>query len=294
MLLKEKKARVWDIIWDIVIITLGSICYSVGIVCFLEPNHISPGGVSGIATIIHYLAETLPTGMLIIVLNIPLFVLGFIFIGMKFITKTVIATLLSAVTIDLVTVIIPNPLTSDRTLAAIYGGILLGGGIGLVMMRGATTGGTDIAAKLINRKFPNITMGRGLLLMDALVVLAAAIVYGEPESALYTVIALFASSKVIDLLLYGSDHGKILYIVSEKHREIADEIIKDLDRGVTFLPATGAYTNREHTMIMCAVRSSQVVKVRSLIRRIDPKAFVMVAEAGAILGEGFAAHEEEE
>ncbi len=290
---KNKKAIIWDLIWDVLIITLGSICYAASIVCFLEPNHISPGGVSGLATIIHYLFEALPTGLMIVVLNIPLFVLGIIFIGFKFIAKTGIATLISASLVDAVTFFFPNPFTTDRTLAAIYGGLLLGAGIGLVMARNATTGGTDIAAKLINRKFPNITMGRSILLMDVFVVAAAAIVYGEPESALYTVIALFVSSKIIDIVLYGTDHGKILYIVSEKHQEIADEIINTLDRGVTFLPAKGAYTNNDITMIMCAVRSAQVVKVRSLIRRIDPKAFVMVAEAGAILGEGFDSHEQE-
>ncbi|MBQ5810746.1 MAG: YitT family protein [Clostridia bacterium] len=290
---KNKKAIIWDLIWDVLIITLGSICYAASIVCFLEPNHISPGGVSGLATIIHYLFEALPTGLMIVVLNIPLFVLGIIFIGFKFIAKTGIATLISASLVDAVTFFFPNPLTTDRTLAAIYGGLLLGAGIGLVMARNATTGGTDIAAKLINRKFPNITMGRSILLMDVLVVAASTIVYGEPESALYTVIALFVSSKIIDIVLYGTDHGKILYIVSEKHQEIADEIINTLDRGVTFLPAKGAYTNNDITMIMCAVRSAQVVKVRSLIRRIDPKAFVMVAEAGAILGEGFDSHEQE-
>ena len=290
----NKKTAIWDTFWDIVIILLGSICYAVSIVGFLEPNHISPGGISGLATVIHYLYNPLPTGVMIILLNIPLFVLGFIFIGVKFITKTVLTTITAATFVDFFTAILPGPLTTDRTLAAIYGGLLLGAGLGLVMMRGATTGGTDIAAKLVNRRFPNITMGRGLLMRDAIVVATAAIAYQDPESALYTVIALFASSKIIDMLLYGTDHGKILYIVSEKHREIADEIISTIDRGVTFLPATGAYTNREHTMIMCAVRSSQVVKVRSLIRRIDRKAFVMVAEAGAILGEGFESNEEKE
>ena len=289
----KKAVKWWDVLWDILIITLGSICYSVSIVNFLEPNHISPGGVSGLATIIHYVAEFLPTGLMILVLNIPLLILGLVFIGVKFISKTIVATVISALCVDAVTAIYPYVPTTDRTLAAIYGGLLLGAGIGLIMMRGATTGGTDIAAKLINRKIPTVTMGRGILMMDAIVVIITAAVYGDPESALYTVIALFVSSKVIDILLYGTDHGKILYIVSEHHREIADEIINTIDRGVTFLPATGAYTNREHTMIMCAVRSAQVVKVRSLIRRIDPKAFVMVAEAGAILGEGFESHEEE-
>lgn len=294
MINKNKKTIIFDIIWDILIMVLGSICYSVSIVCFLEPNHISPGGVSGLATVIHYLADILPTGVLIILLNIPLFILGFIFIGVKFIAKTVVATIISASFVDIIAFLFPNPLTTDRALAAIYGGLLLGAGIGLVMMRGATTGGTDIAAKLINKKIPNITIGRGLLLMDALVVAISTAVYGEPESALYTVIALFVSSKIIDILLYGTDHGKILYILSEKHKEISEEIFSTLDRGVTFLPAKGAYTNQEHTMIMCAVRSAEVVKVRSLIRRIDPKAFVMVAEAGAILGEGFQSHEEKE
>jgi len=287
----KKSAKWWDLVWDILIITLGSICYSVSIVNFLEPNHISPGGVSGLATIIHYVADFLPTGLMILVLNVPLLVLGLVFIGPKFISKTIVATLISALSVDAVTHVFPNVLTTDRALASIYGGLLLGAGIGLIMMRGATTGGTDIAAKLINRKLPNITMGRGILLMDAIVVIISAVVYNDAESALYTVIALFVSSKVIDILLYGTDRGKILYIVSEQYREIADEIINTIDRGVTFLPAKGAYTNRDHTMIMCAVRSAQVIKIRSLIRRIDPNAFVMVAEAGAILGEGFESHD---
>lgn len=290
MLKTKKRIDFWNLFLDFAGILLGSISYSIAIAYFLEPSHISPGGVSGIATVLHFLFE-LPTGIMIIVLNVPLFILGFIFLGFKFLAKTAIATVVSAAFVDLVPVIIPEPFTGERILASLYGGLLLGLGIGLIMMRGATTGGTDIAAKLIHRKFPSVTMGRGILMLDAVVVIITAVVYSDIESALFTVIAIFASSKLIDMLLYGTDNGKILYIVSPKYREIADEIISGVDRGVTFLPATGAYTNTPHTMIMCAVRSSQVVKVRSLIRHIDPNAFVMVAEAGAILGEGFGKNE---
>lgn len=279
------KNKIKRIVTDTLYFTLGSFVYSFAITCVLAPAHISPGGITGVATVLNYLFS-LPIGMTALVLNIPLLILGFLKFGMTFIARTAAATTISSLLLDLVTLFVPK-IHLEGILAAIFGGVLLGLGLGTVLLRGATTGGTDIAAKLINARFAHISVGRCVLISDMLVVALTATVYGDISSALYSVVALYASSRVVDGLLYGADSGKLIFAVSLNTQEIANGIMKELSRGVTVLPSRGAYTGKASGMIFCAVRKHEVSAVHRIIHTVDNKAFIIVCEAGEILGEGF-------
>lgn len=279
------KKQLKNILVDILYFTVGSFVYSFAITCVMAPAHISPGGITGVATVLNYLFS-LPVGITALVLNIPLLILGFLKFGVAFIARTAAATVISSLFLDLTAAFIPK-IMLEGILAAVFGGLLLGLGLGIVLLRGATTGGTDIAAKLINARFPHISVGRCVLLSDMLVVALTAVVYGNIQSALYSVVALYASSRVMDGLLYGADSGKMIFAVSLNTEKIAKDIMSELGRGVTVLPAKGAYTGKETGMIVCAVRRHEAGAVHRLIRTADEKAFIMVCEAGEILGEGF-------
>lgn len=270
---------------DFIYFVVGAGLYAAGVMIFITPSEISPGGVTGISAILSHFVG-LSTGSWIIVLNIPLVIWGWRSLGAKFIVKTAAATFINAIVIDLFGVFLPQ-YTGDKLLAAIFGGLFSGAGLATVILRGATTGGIDIAAKVINRRYPHLSMGRLMLAIDAVIVGIAAIAYHNAETALYSVVAIFTSSYVMDSLLYGADKGKLVMIVSNKPEEIADGIFKHARRGVTMVRTTGGYTGDPKTMLMCAARRSDVAAVLNTVKSRDPKAFIVVAEAGEILGEGF-------
>ena len=257
---------------DLLLFIAGGIIYSVAVLLFLSANEISPGGLTGIATVLNYLFM-LPIGTMMFLLNIPILIIGFIKLGGIFILKTTVSTVIISIILDIVEAFLPA-VTIDPILAAVFGGLLMGFGISIFMLRGATTGGVDIIAKLINLRFPHLTVGRLMLLFDI-------------ESALYSVIALYASSRVIDMMLYGADKGKIIYIITEKSAEMSREIMSLVKRGITVIGVTGAYTGRRLNMLMCTVRRNEVSAVCRFVRENDRNAFIVIAEAGEILGEGF-------
>lgn len=279
----KKTALVWTV--DLCVYIAGGTIYSAAVLFFLSANEISPGGLTGVATVLNYLFM-LPVGTVMFLLNIPILIIGFIKLGGIFILKTTVSTVIISVILDVFGGILPA-INIDPILAAVFGGLLLGFGISMFMLRGATTGGVDIIAKLINRRFPHITVGRLMLLADALVVALSAFAYKNIESALYSVVALYASSRVIDMMLYGADKGKIVYIITEESSEMSREIMSLVKRGVTVIEVTGAYTGRRLKMLMCTVRRNEVSAVCRLAREYDKKAFIVIAEAGEILGEGF-------
>ncbi len=252
---------------------------------FLSANEISPGGVTGVATVLNYLFS-LPIGTIVFVLNIPLLLLGFFKFGKEFILKTAIAILCVSVILDIFEALLPK-LHIDLILASVFGGSLMGLGISIVMLRGSTTGGVDIVAKLINGRYPHLSVGRIMLTVDAFVVALSAFVYKNTESALYSIITLFASSKIMDLMLYGSDKGKIVYIISNKTQDIVSGILTDINRGVTIIDVVGGYNGEKRKMIMCTVRRNEVHAVYKYARNADNNAFIVVAEAGEIFGQGF-------
>lgn len=280
-----KRKQLFSFLIDLLFYIAGGMIYSVAVLLFLTENEISPGGLTGIATILNYIFS-LPIGTVVFILNIPLLAAGFIKFGGVFIAKTAVATAVMSLTLDISGLFMPK-MKIDPILAALFGGLLMGLGISLFMLRGATTGGTDIIAKLINCKFPHLTVGRLMLAADAAVVGLSALVYKNMESALYAVIAIYASSRVMDLILYGADRGKIIYVITDNAKELSDSIMSLINRGVTLLDVTGAYTGTKRQMLMCTVRRHEVAAVCRLATSCDKNAFIIVGEAGEVLGEGF-------
>lgn len=279
------KTKLREMIFDYIIITVGSVIFSAAVTFLLDPSEITPGGLTGISVILH---DTLnfPTGITLFVFNIPLVLLGFGVFGISFILKTSYSVLLTSLFLDVFEKL-PNPFDLDLIISAVFGGILLGVGLGLVMLRGSTTGGIDIAVKLLGVRFKKIPMGRFFLILDSAVILLAVVVYSNIETALYSIIAIFMSSHVIDLLLYGKDDGRIFFIVTEKEKEIREKILSSANRGVTIIRAEGGYTGGEKTVLLCAARVGEIKKLRKIVFENDKKAFFFIVNVSEINGEGF-------
>lgn len=272
---------------DFLAMLIGSILYSISVNMFSAPNNIAPGGATGIATLINYVTN-LPIGLLTLAINIPILIWAAIEIDIPYVLKTSVAVLISSVIIDVMQPYVV-PFTQDILLASIFGGVVGGIGIGLIFMRGATTGGTDLAATLIGRHIRHISIGKLILATDLTVVLASAIVYKNMLSPMYAIIYLFVFTKLIDAMLYGASegHGKMMFIISKDNNEIKNQIIDRLDRGVTILKSRGGYSNIDGEVLLCAVRRHEVYKVYDIVNRIDKCAFIVVGDAGEIRGEGF-------
>ena len=263
----------------------GSALFAFGFAYFIEPNNISPGGLTGIAAIINYLLG-LPTGAVLFCLNIPLLILGFKKMGSSFIIKTIFATAVTSVLIDFFAAVLPE-FKGERLLAAIFGGALAGFGLSLVMLRGATTGGIDIIAVILKQKFPYLGIGRLVLILDSVVIALAAICYREIESALFAVVTIFISGNLLDAMLYGSDKGRLIFIVTSNGGEVAKAIFKNINRGVTVLPSYGAYENKNNQTLICALKVNEVDNAIKTVSATDPEAFTVVTVTGGIFGRGF-------
>ena len=280
-----KKSSVKNYAIDLLFYIIGSIIYSIAIPMFIAPAHISPGGFTGVALILNFLIH-IPTGLTILLLNIPLIIISYKKFGKHFIVKTAIATVIVSVILDISEKFI-SPFEGDIILSALFGGILIGLGLGLVILRGATTGGVDIIGKLINSKYPHISIGRVILIGDAVVLLLSAICYRDFSGALYSVITIYITSVVLDLVLYGADKGKLIYIITDSGNEISKRILGEISRGVTKIEASGAYTGKKKEILMCAVRRQEAALIHTLVKNIDENAFIIVCEAGEIMGRGF-------
>ncbi len=279
------KARIKEFLTDIIYYIVGGCIYAVSVTTFLAANEISPGGVTGIATVLNFLFNT-PVGAVVFLINLPLFIIAIFKIGKGFIIKTVVATAITSLLLDFLVIILPQ-MHIDLILASIFGGTLMGLGVSIIMLRGSSTGGVEIIAKLFSLKYPYISMGRLMLFADFTVVVIAALVYKNVQSALYSIVALYSCSKIMDLVLYGADKGKVIYIISDKAQYIVCDILNKVGRGATFLDVKGAYTGESRQMIMCTVRRNEVHNVYATARQYDKSAFIVVCEAGEILGEGF-------
>lgn len=284
---KAVKEKASDLVKDIAAYTAGSILLALSISMFTAPNHIAPGGVSGLATVINFLTGW-PIGTVSLILNVPIFLWAFVEIGYKGVAKSLFATVLSSVAIDVLALVI-QPYNGNPMLASIFGGVLQGVALALVFMRSATTGGTDLIARLLGRHVRFVSIGKLMLCVDGLIVIISAFVYRSIENALYAIITIFVCSRLIDTILYGTDigTGKVLFIISSKSHEIAHEILSDVDRGVTVLKSRGAYSGRDGEVLLCAVRRFEVAKVKDIVHTIDRSAFIIVGDAGEITGEGF-------
>ncbi len=270
----------------VLIITLGSAVYALGFVWCYAPNGIAFGGITGVAQIVNFLIPALPIGVTVIVLNIPLFVLGWRLIGGRLLVTSLYAMALSSVFIDVLTPLYDWP-PMEPLLACIFGGVLLGLSLGLVFQQGATTGGTDLLARLLKLRLAWLPMGKLLMGIDLAVIVAVAAAFRALDAALYGLVALYISTIVMDGVLYGLDTAKVAYIISDRNKEISAAIVKDLDRGVTILHGQGAYTGADKDVLMCAFKQREIAAIKAAVKDIDPAAFVIVCDAHEVLGEGF-------
>ena len=280
-----QSAKRWAL--DTLIIIFGAGIYALGVHCFTAPNNIAPGGVTGIATIISYVTGA-RLGTLISVINIPLLIAGFILLNRKTMIKTLIGVASLSLMTDYVLKDIPVYIADNGggILASIFGGLLMGAGLGIVYAREGTTGGTDIINKIINRFKPEIKLGQISFLINAGVALSGYFVYKNLDVVLYAIVSVFVQSKVIDMLVYGGLEGKFLMIFSEKPQEIAERLLKQ-KRGVTLLKGEGAYSGEERQVVCIAVNQNEYVKVKRIVKETDPNAFVIITGASEVLGKGF-------
>lgn len=274
------------------IITLGSLIYALAYNIFYAPNLVAMGGLTGLGQVINALIPFLPVGTMVFVMNVPLFFLGWKYIGGHLLVSSLYAMTLSSFAIDLMDMVYQFP-PMDTMLAAIFGGALLGLGIGLVFSKGATTGGTDLIARLLKLKFAWLPMGTLVLIPDFVVIVLAALAFNKVETALYGIVSLFVSTKVMDTVLYGLDSSKVAYIISDSCREITDAVMA-MDRGATILHGEGAYSGDEKKVLMVAFKQKEIVPLKEKVNEIDPHAFLIVCDAHDVLGEGFRTYSKDE
>lgn len=284
--MKIEKKSVIQFLKNNVLWIIGCSIYSISLNCFAVPNNIAQSGISGLAIVGNYLFSRISLGMMNFILNVPLLVLAFIFIGKAFVGKTLWVVAILSALLDIWGKILPA-YQGDKILAALFSGLLSGVGLALVIMTGTTTGGTDIIGMLVHRKWQHIPIGRVIMVSDAIVVVTAAIVFKNFESALYAIIVIFVSTKVIDTINYGMGNGKMLMIVTEKGYEVSQAITTQTPRGVTIIPVEGAYTGDNKEMLVCVVRAPEVSKITKIVHSVDPQTFIIVSEANEILGKGF-------
>ncbi len=267
---------------DYFYVIIGAAIIALGFNVFLLPNQVASGGVSGISTILTGVFGWEP-GLVQYAFNIPLFIAGLIFLGARFGIKSLVGTLVLPAVVLLTASW--EPWTYNPLLGALFGGITVGLGLGIVFRGGASTGGTDLAAQIIT-KYTGFSLGRSVLLIDGLIVLSAAVVF-DIEKALYALIGLFVTTKTIDIVQLGFSQSKMIYIITNKQDEIREAIYKEIDRGVTKLPAYGGYTNEEKSILMVVAYQTEFTKLKQVVQIIDPTAFVIVSDAYEVLGEGF-------
>jgi uncharacterized membrane-anchored protein YitT (DUF2179 family) len=297
---KEKLfSREWFRVWTL--ITVGAFILASGFVFFIDPHRIAPGGVYGIGIIVHYLTkgmfswapEGFPIGTVGLILNIPLTIIGIKLLGPRFGVKTVIGFILTSIFIDAQHYLFGyEPLVDDALLSSIFGGVLIGFGLGLIFKSKATSGGSDIIAMII-AKYPRLPLGQLMIYVDSAIVLIALAAFQDWKIPLYSWIVIYITGKVIDMTIQGVSYDKTLFIISDKYDEIRDKLIIDLDRGGTLINAVGMYKGQEKKIIFTNVSRREVHMLRDFIEQIDPRAFITVIDANEILGNGFKPIKEE-
>lgn len=280
------KRSVRDIAREWGLIILGAATYAVGFQFFFYPNDIIAGGVTGISTIINLLTGA-PVGVVSIIINIPLFAFAWKKFGTRFMLMSLVGMALTYIFVDLFA-LIDFAATDDLFLAGTIGACLNGAGLGLVYRAGATTGGIDIVAKILRRRYPYINFGTFVLVLDIAIIAVFAAIYREWEAAMYAVIAMFVVTRAIDVMLYGLDTSKVCYLISEeKSTELERAITETMHRGVTRLHGEGGYTGAEREVLMCVIKKRQITDLRKIVRAVDPAAFFVVTDANDVFGNGF-------
>lgn len=264
----------------------NALLQAIGVHCFISSCKIAPGGVSGVAIMLNYIFS-LPIGVLIFCLNIPLIILSYRYLGKFSTVKTLITIIFMTLVQDFIVTPYFPVFEGERLVLCAFGGIAMGIGQALVFMRGSTTGGMDIAAKLLQLRYPHMQTGYALMVVDFMVVLASIFVYKNIDTAFYGLLCIICTTQTIDALLYGSEKRTMVTIISSKNQEIADDIISKLDRSATFLKSRGAFNKNESETLLCVVDKKQFYIVRQIIASHDIDAFVIVSETKEVYGEGF-------
>lgn len=277
------KEKWYNIVTSLIGLSLGAFLLAIGLVLFLEPNTIAPGGVTGFAIVFKKIVD-IPIYITNLAINIPLFIIGVIILGKNFGWKTLYCTALLSLFLKIIPVRVVTP---DLLLASIFGGLVCGVGLGIVFKSGGTTGGTDLAGSILNKFFPSLSIATFMMAIDILVVAFAGIVDKKVETSLYSIISLFVSVKVIDLILEGIGYLKGFLIITDKPEEISEKIMEELERGVTLFRGKGMYTKKEKDVLLCVVNRSQFTKTKEIVHYVDKQAFMMVTEISEVLGEGF-------
>lgn len=282
----NRKRRIKEILFEYAMITLGSVIMSVSLILFLGPAKIAPGGVSGLAVIVYNLFD-IPMGITMLIANIPLFILGLKILGPKFGPRTFYSFTIVSIATDIMDKYMDlKPATEDPLLAAIFGGVVIGMGLGIVFRNKGTTGGSDIVGQVIN-KYSNMSVGTGIMIIDFFIISISGVAFQNINLALYGFIGLFFSTRVIDIMIDGFDYARAFYIISDKHEEMVEMINKKMDRGGTLLHGKGIYTGKDREVLFAVVTRREVAKLRELVKNIDPQAFVIISNIHEVLGNGF-------
>ncbi len=267
-----------------VIITFACVVYGIGISLFIDPNNLAPGGFTGLSVMINRLLP-LETGTIYLLLNIPVICLGIWKFGWKFTVSTLYAILIVSVSTNLLSSI--RPVTEEPILGAVFGGALIGAGMGFVLRNSATTGGTDIIIKCLRQKMPHLKTGVLMLMTDAVIIGLSGLVFGNFDSVLYSIVSVATTSVILDMILYGRDGAKLVFIISDRSESITKRILNEVNIGVTYLEGSGAYKNKEKKIIMCVVKKQFAYKVEEIVKQEDDSAFMIISSASEIYGEGY-------
>lgn len=278
------KRRTYTAVVDCAVIAAGAVLMGVALSVFMVPFKIAPGGVSGLATVLHYLTG-LRVSVLIPLINIPIFIIGIIRLERDFLVKSVFGTVVLSIATE-TAAILPPP-TSDPLISAVFGGAVMGIGISAVLSRGGTTGGTDILVLVIRRSFSEVSVGRLYLLIDGAVIAMAGFAFSSGEVIFYSAVSLVVSTYMTDAALEGLNLARLVYIISDSNREICDRIYAELKRGVTGLNSVSMYSGRSGRILMCVIRKGQLSKLKKIIQDIDKDAFVIICDAKEVMGSGF-------
>lgn len=274
----------------VVLIIIASIIYAAGVTLFLDKKDVVPGGVSGMAIIINRITKV-EVGTIVFLFNVPLLIIGAWKFGRKFLYGTLLSIVVSSSFMNLFTMM--EAPTDDILLVAITGGVLMAIGLGIILKAGATTGGADIIIRLIQLRYKHITTGRIFLMIDVIVIGLFVILFRNVDSALYSAISVVVCTKVMDMILYGKDEAKLLYIISkseESENALVSRFLDELGVGVTYLRGFGAYRHKEKKVILCAVKKQNLPRAKEIVEEVDSDAFMIVTSASEILGEGYKRH----
>jgi len=282
--IKKYKVLIKKYMLEILLIMLGTITMSIAISLFLLPNQLSSGGFSGIATITYYLFNW-KMGTVILLLNIPFFIIAFIRIGKEFVFKSIIGTVFLSQFIDFFDKF--KPLTTDRFLSCIYGGILIGVGTSLILKAHASTGGGDLISYIIRSFKPSLSTSNLIVIFDTIVIALNVLFLKELEIGLYSAISIYLMGKVIDVVFEGIGFSKMIFIISSKYKNISDEISKNVLRGVTGIYSKGMYTNERKIMLMCIASRREIIEIKQIANKIDPQSFTVITNVREVYGKGF-------